>query len=169
MPSRADDAILLVAVNFDMETVAVSKPMPLRAGSGRQHRMSGFGRRSPESEPRNLQFVSGPAAVVDSIAVGYLDDGEGVVGGFQDNDIRPIDQTGTRLTWSLGFNPCRAGRDCPEVGVVAAGKANVRHFPSGLACYISSQELEQFVLEFAVRCVSLTVCGSSILPLISRP
>ena len=37
--------------------------------------------------------------------------------------------------------------------VIVTGKANIRHFQSGLARYVGSQKLEQFVLEYPVGCV----------------
>ena len=97
--SKPGGSVMLVAVNFRTEPIAVSKAMTFRVGSGRQHRLGCFGWRSPESEPRNLHFVSGLAAVVYAVAVGYFDDSKGIVLGVQDDDVRSVSQTGSRLAW----------------------------------------------------------------------
>ena len=148
--AKPGGAVLYIAVNFCMETIAVPEPMPFRVSPGRQHRLGGLGRRRPESEPGNLQFVGSLAAVVDPVAVADLDDGQGIVVGVEYNDVWPETQTGRCLAEPLGLNPSRPGWDCPQVGMVVAGKGHVGHFPGGLSGYVGPQEFEQFVFELFV-------------------
>ena len=148
--AKPGGAVLFVAINFGMETVAVLEPLTLRVSSGCQHRLGGLGRRRPESEPGNLQFVGSLAAVVDPVAVADLDDGKRIVVSVHDNDVRPVTQTGRCLSEPLGLNPRRPGRDCPQVRMIVARKGYVGHFPSGLSRYVEPQEFEQFVLELAM-------------------